>query len=168
MHNTFFASLSARATPPDALFLRPPRNDPHAKSWTYAGMAAESARMAQALVALGVEPGDRVAAQIEKSPEGLMLYLGTLRAGAVFLPRNTSYTAAELDYFIGDAEPKVVVCDPARLTAIAEIARGAAVETLDAAGRGTLSDLAARQTGTISHSLVMEIDSSSAMPCSPG
>jgi malonyl-CoA/methylmalonyl-CoA synthetase len=151
LHNTFFASLRERATSPDAVFLRPPRTSPGAKSWTYADMAAESARMARALAALGVAPGDRVAAQIEKSPEGLMLYLGTLRAGAVFLPLNTAYTAAELDYFIGDAEPKVVVCDPARLSAIAAIARArgvAAVETLDAAGRGSLFDLAAKQSGS--------------------
>jgi malonyl-CoA/methylmalonyl-CoA synthetase len=113
-------------------------------------MAMESGRMAQALVALGVKPGDRVAAQIEKSPEGLMLYLGTLRAGAVFLPLNTAYTAAELDYFIGDAEPKVVVCDPARFEALAAIARArgvAALETLDTAGRGSLFDKAATQSG---------------------
>ncbi|MDR3462271.1 MAG: malonyl-CoA synthase, partial [Beijerinckiaceae bacterium] len=148
MRNTFFDSVQERATSPDAVFLRPPRAASAAKVWTYADMAAESARMARALVALGVAPGDRVAAQIEKSPEGLMLYLGTLRAGAVFLPLNTAYTAAELDYFIGDAEPKVVVCDPAHVTAIAAIARGAAVETLDAAGRGTLFDLAAKQAGT--------------------
>jgi malonyl-CoA/methylmalonyl-CoA synthetase len=99
--------------------------------------------MAGALAALGVVPGDRVAAQIEKSPEGLMLYLGAIRAGAVFLPLNTAYTTAELDYFLRDAEPRVVVCDPARREAIAAIAGDsgvAAVETLGADGRGSLYD----------------------------
>ncbi len=62
----------------------------------------------------GVEPGDRVAVQVEKTVENFLLYLAVLRAGAVYLPLNTAYTLAELDYFIGDAEPKLVVCDPAK------------------------------------------------------
>ena len=70
----------------------------------------------------GVKPGDRVAAQVEKSPTALVLYLATLRAGAVFLPLNTAYTMAELDYFIGDAEPALVVCDPAKREGIAAVA----------------------------------------------
>ena len=80
-------------------------------SLTYAGMEAMTARYASALIKLGVKPGDRVAAQVEKSPEALMLYLGTLRAGAVFLPLNSAYTSAELEYFLADAEPKILVCD---------------------------------------------------------
>ena len=61
---------------------------------------------------LGVKPGDRVAAQVEKSAEALMLYLGSLRAGAVYLPLNTAYTAGEIRYFLGDAEPTLFVCRP--------------------------------------------------------
>jgi malonyl-CoA/methylmalonyl-CoA synthetase len=76
-----------------------------------------------------------------------VLYLATLRAGAVFLPLNTAYTVAELDYFIGDAEPTLVVCDPAKRDGTAAIAEksGAAVETLDANGCGSLVDLASDQ-----------------------
>ena len=102
-----------------------------------------SGRFANALVALGVKPDDRVAVQVEKSPEALLLYLGCIRAGAVFLPLNTAYTTAELDYFIGDAEPSLVVCDPARREAIAGIAAKAKLATLDAAGQGSLADAAA-------------------------
>lgn len=150
LQNYFFATLQANAPRPEALFLAPARTGAGSatKRWTYAGMIEGSARMARALVALGVAPGDRVAAQIEKSPEGLMLYLGTLRAGAIFLPLNTAYTASELDYFIGDAEPRVMVCDPARFAAIEAIARPrgvAAVETLDANGDGSLARLAGQQ-----------------------
>ncbi len=72
------------------------------------------AQIANVLVLSGVEPGDRVAVQVEKTVENLLLYLAVLRAGAVYLPLNTAYTLAELDYFIGDAEPKLVVCDPAK------------------------------------------------------
>ncbi|WP_410217418.1 AMP-binding protein, partial [Paracoccus sp. (in: a-proteobacteria)] len=62
-------------------------------------------RLAGALTALGVSPGDRVAVQIEKSPEAIALYLATLQVGGIFLPLNTAYTGAEIDYFIGDAAP---------------------------------------------------------------
>jgi malonyl-CoA/methylmalonyl-CoA synthetase len=108
---------------------------------SYGDMLARTAQIANVLAARGVKPGDRVAAQVEKSAENLLLYLATLRAGAVYLPLNTAYTLAELDYFIGDAEPALFVCDPAKRDGVAEIAkkRGVgAVETLDAAGCGSL------------------------------
>jgi malonyl-CoA/methylmalonyl-CoA synthetase len=94
-------------------------------------------------VALGVRPGDRVAVQVEKTPEAALLYLATLRAGAVYLPLNPAYTLAELDYFIGDAEPALIVCTPAARHGLLGVARGAGVETLDAAGKGSLADRAA-------------------------
>lgn len=103
-----------------------------------------SGQLANLLAAQGVKPGDRVAAQIEKSPEALALYLACLRAGAVFLPLNTAYTAPEIAYFIGDAEPALVVCDPARAGARdAFMGDGkAALMTLAADGRGSLMDAA--------------------------
>jgi len=114
---------------------------------SYGDMLDRTAQIANALVLAGVEPGDRVAVQVEKSVENFLLYLATLRAGAVYLPLNTAYTLAELDYFIGDAEPKLVVCDPAKRDGLADIAtqRGvASVETLDAKGQGSLIDAAAK------------------------
>ncbi|TIS19786.1 MAG: malonyl-CoA synthase, partial [Mesorhizobium sp.] len=75
---------------------------------SYADMLARSAQLAHALVAAGVLPGDRVAVQVEKTPEALLLYLACLRTGAVFLPLNTAYTLPELDYFFRDAEPRLV------------------------------------------------------------
>jgi malonyl-CoA/methylmalonyl-CoA synthetase len=112
---------------------------------TYGDVFRDSARLAHVLVASGVVPGDRVAVQVEKSAEAILLCLACVRAGAVLLPLNTAYTTAELDYFMGDAEPRLVVCDPARRSAITGIARGAAVETLDAAGQGTMMERAAGQ-----------------------
>lgn len=97
-----------------------------------------SARLAHALLEAGVKPGDRVAVQVEKTPEALLLYLACVRAGAVFLPLNTAYTTTELAYFLSDAEPRVVVCDPARQEATLGIANGAVVLTLDAKGQGSL------------------------------
>jgi len=79
---------------------------------SYGELEAGAARVAGRLVAEGVQPGDRVALQAEKSAEVIMIYLGVLKAGAVFLPLNSAYTASEVDYFLGDAEPKVFVTDP--------------------------------------------------------
>src|SRR5215470_6799454 len=105
---------------------------------SYGDLIARSGQLANVLVGNGVKPGDRVAAQTEKSVTGLVLYLATVRAGAVYLPLNTAYTLNELEYFIGDAEPSLVVCDPSRAEGIAAIAAkvGAKVETLDANGAG--------------------------------
>src|ERR1700748_3080439 len=102
-------------------------------------------RPANVLVARGFKPGDRVAAQTEKSVAGLVLYLAAVRAGAVYLPLNTAYTLNELEYFITDAEPSLVVCDPSKANGIGAIAAkvGAKVETLGADGKGSLTDAAA-------------------------
>ncbi len=105
-----------------------------------------AARTAAALIAAGVAPGDRVAAQVEKSLEAVELYLGTVMAGGVYLPLNTGYTPSELDYFLGDAEPAVFVCDPARRAALEPVARDTAVLTLGAGGAGSLTDAAADTT----------------------
>ena len=119
------------------------------RGYSYADMLDVSARFANALTALGVKPGDRVAVQVEKSIEALMLYLGTVRAGAIFLPLNSAYTPAEIEYFLGDAEPAVFVCDPARETALKPFAdkAGAKLETLGVwrspeISAGSLSDKA--------------------------
>jgi malonyl-CoA/methylmalonyl-CoA synthetase len=90
---------------------------------SYGALEAGAAQVAGRLVELGVAPGDRVGLQAEKSPEGVMVYLGTLKAGAVFLPLNSAYTAAEVDYFKGDAEPKVFITDPVRFVAEAAAAK---------------------------------------------
>jgi malonyl-CoA/methylmalonyl-CoA synthetase len=111
---------------------------------TYGDLVALSGRMANALVELGLRPGDRLAAQIEKSTEAIILYLATVRAGGVFLPLNTAYTAAEMQYFLTDAEPSIFVCDPARLAQLEPVAQtaGARVVTLDADGGGSLAEAA--------------------------
>lgn len=108
---------------------------------TYADVEARSARLANRLGELGVKPGDRVAVQTPKSVDMLMLYLACLRAGAVFLPLNTAYTAGELDYFMRDASPALFVCDPDAPAALAPLAEAAGVprvETMGIGGTGTL------------------------------
>jgi malonyl-CoA/methylmalonyl-CoA synthetase len=79
---------------------------------SYGALEAGAAHVAGRLIAEGVRPGDRVALQAEKSAEAIMVYLGVLKAGAVFLPLNSAYTPAEVDYFLGDAEPKAFITEP--------------------------------------------------------
>ncbi|MFL6808868.1 MAG: malonate--CoA ligase [Bradyrhizobium canariense] len=111
---------------------------------SYGGLIARAGQMANVLVARGVKPGDRVAVQVEKSVANIVLYLATVRAGAVYLPLNTAYTLNELDYFIGDAEPSLVVCDPSKAEGLAPIAAKvkAKIETLGPDGKGSLTDAA--------------------------
>src|SRR5918993_5472200 len=112
---------------------------------SYADLISQSGRLANVLVSRGVKPGDRVAVQVEKSVPALVLYLATVRAGAAYLPLNTAYTLAELEYFIGDAEPSLIVCDPGKRGGIEQLAAkvGAVVETLDPRGQGSLMEAAA-------------------------
>ena len=118
---------------------------------TYGDLADGSAKMANALIALGVVPGDRVAVQVEKSPEMILLYLGCVRAGAVFLPLNTAYTPNEISYFLGDAEPRVFVCEPHKLETLAPVAKEAGVAevvTLGTKRDGTLAEKMAAAPAT--------------------
>ncbi|MEZ5728663.1 MAG: malonyl-CoA synthase [Burkholderiaceae bacterium] len=105
-----------------------------------------SARIANLLASLGMKKGARVAVQVEKSPEALLLYLACLRAGFAFLPLNTAYQAAEIDYFVGNAEPGVIVCSPSNLGWIEPIAKAHRVRnvyTLGALRDGSLLAAAA-------------------------
>jgi malonyl-CoA/methylmalonyl-CoA synthetase len=101
-------------------------------------------RLASVLRAAGASGGERIAVQVEKSPEAVALYLAALQTGAIYLPLNTAYTAAELAHFLGDAEPRLVVADPAGEAALAPLteAAGARLTFLDAAGRGPLAEAA--------------------------
>jgi len=138
--NMLFDRLMSAATPAATAI------ESDGRRYTYADLSSETARLANALTALGVGPGDRVAVQVEKSTTNVFLYLACVRAGAVYLPLNTAYTVAELSYFLGDAEPALVVCDPAARNAVDAVAGRARVETLNAAGVGSIADLAAGQS----------------------
>jgi len=104
---------------------------------TNADLLQLSGKFANALLAFGVKPGDRVAVQVEKSFSALALYLATIRSGAIFLPLNTAYTAAEIEYFLGDAAPALFICDTASKEAYLPIAEATGTElaTLDASGQ---------------------------------
>ncbi len=111
------------------------------KTWTHAAFLAEAARYAHVLIQAGLAPGDRVAVQIEKSPNALALYAACVQAGLVFLPLNTAYTVEELSYFLDNSGARTVICDPTQETALAPVtaAKDICVFTLDATGEGNLA-----------------------------
>ena len=120
---------------------------PGGRRVSYAELESQSARYGALLAEAGLKPGDRVAAQVEKSAEALLLYLGCLRAGSVFLPLNPAYTRGEVAYFLDDARPGLFVCTPERLEEAQELAwacRLPRVHDLGARGEGSLAAAAAQ------------------------
>ncbi|SDN59433.1 malonyl-CoA/methylmalonyl-CoA synthetase [Halomonas shengliensis] len=142
LFETFAARMQARG---DADFV----TTREGRRYSHADALAGSARLAGVLVELGVTPGDRVAVQVDKSPEAILLYLATLRVGAVYLPLNTGYTGDEIRYFLSDAEPALFVCRPAVLDEARTIAGETgcpAVQTLGTAADGSLMEATASAT----------------------
>ena len=118
-HHNLFSALRA-AFPADLSAVAVETDEGLHYSWHDLDRA--TAMMANLLQSLDLPEGSRVAAQVEKSVEALLLYLATLRAGYVFLPLNTAYQSAEIEYFIGNAEPAVVVCSGANFGWVSKIA----------------------------------------------
>ena len=111
--------------------------------YTWQDMKERSARFAGVFAGHALEPGDRVATQVDKSPEALFLYLACLRYGLVFLPLNTAYRRRELEYFFGDAEPALVVGRPEAQTSLKELLPpGTPLYTLDQSAGGSLAEAA--------------------------
>jgi malonyl-CoA/methylmalonyl-CoA synthetase len=124
---------------------------PDGRRVSYSELESQSARYANLLVEAGLAPGERVAAQVEKSPEALYLYLGCLRAGGVFLPLNPAYRHGEVAYFLDDARPRLFVCAPERREEAQELAWAARVplvHDLGERGDGSLAATAAQKPDT--------------------
>ncbi|GAA4392543.1 AMP-binding protein [Tsukamurella soli] len=132
IHRSFAGRVAER---PDATLFELPGG----RVVTYGETAELAQRIAARLVADGVVAGDRVAMQVDKSWEAIALYLAVLQVGGMFLPLNTAYTGHEMEHFLTDAEPRVLVCSPARLGEYAgRASESLVVETLGADGDGTL------------------------------
>jgi malonyl-CoA/methylmalonyl-CoA synthetase len=101
---------------------------------SYRGLQKQSAEIAGVLSNLGIKRGDRVVAQIEKSPLGVALYLACLRKGVIYIPLNTAYTSAELQYFLQDSTAKLLVCDPEKLEALEPLAHQCKIDYVLTAG----------------------------------
>lgn len=138
---------SARAHGPKPLFERP-----GLPGIRYDAALELTNRLAGVLLGLGVGPGERVAMQVAKSPEAICLYLATLQVGAVHLPLNTAYTGAEMDYFVQDATPRVLVVAPEALDAHRHrVGAELSIQTLGAHADGSLLDLAAGTEPVVTH-----------------
>ena len=145
-----FAALRA-AFPPDldqtAVETTAPDGQTLLYSWR--DLDAASARLANLLASLNLPAGSRIAVQVEKSVEAMALYLATLRAGHVFLPLNTAYQSGEIEYFVGNAEPAVVVCTPGNFGWVSKIAFTAGTQhvfTLGDDRNGSLLERAAHHS----------------------
>ena len=143
-HNLYTLMSSSFPEGPDAVALE----QIDGSTVSYRELGRLVSRYANALVSIGVEPGDRITVQVEKSLANVYLYLAALKCGAVFNPLNTAYTPAEVDYFVSDARPHVIVCDPGTAHEIREIAEARDVHhvvTLDVEGAGTLAEISDTQ-----------------------
>ncbi|WP_121067644.1 malonate--CoA ligase [Chachezhania antarctica] len=150
MANPLYDRLIAPHAGKDTPFLHLPGDT----TLTYADFAGRTAQFAHALMDAGLQTGDRVAIQAEKSPDTLALIFACARAGLVFLPLNTGYTASEIAYFIENSGATLFICDPAKAADMAPVAQasGAACETLSPDGSGSLqttADAAMRDFATV-------------------
>jgi malonyl-CoA/methylmalonyl-CoA synthetase len=145
-HHNLFSALRA-AFPADLNAIAVETDEGLHYSWQDLDRA--TAMMANLLKSLDLPKGSRVAVQVEKSVEAMILYLATLRAGYVFLPLNTAYQSAEIEYFIGNAEPAVVVCSSVNFGWVSKIAFKAGTQhvfTLNDDRTGSLLDRASNQS----------------------
>ena len=146
-HNLFAALRAAFPADLDAVAVE----TDNGLFYTWRDLEQGTAKLANLLASLNLPAGARVAVQVEKSVEAAMLYLATLRAGYVFLPLNTAYQSGEMEYFIGNAEPAVVVCSPQNFGWVSKIAFTAGtanVFTLGDDRTGSLLDRAAHCSDT--------------------
>ena len=146
MTNTLYDALIGAHADNPATFLETDDK----RQITFAQFAAKVAQIAHALTAAGVVAGDRVVAQVPKRWEVLALYGACLQSGAVYLPLNTAYTTAELEYFVTDAAPRLLVCNPKDVQALQPLADSCAAKvlTIGADGSGTLNEAASEKPET--------------------
>ena len=111
---------------------------------THAEFLAKAAQYAHQITAYGLVAGDRLAVQIGKSANALAVYAACVQAGVIFLPLNTAYTGAEVEYFIDNSGAKLVLCDgekQADITAICDRLH-ARLDIMNADGSGSFDDAA--------------------------
>lgn len=146
MANPLFDKLFAPHIGLTATFLILPNGD----QISYISFLGQTAQYANVIRDAGLEVGDRLAVQIEKSPEALAVYAACALTGTVFLPLNTAYAPTELSYFLNDSSARLFLCDPknhAALKAIAQTA-GAQILTLGSNGEGSFADAASTKPKT--------------------
>ena len=141
MPNPLYDDLFGRHAERQDVFLHLPDGD----TISYAQFLATTARFAHAIAEAGLSPGDRLAVQIDKSPEALAVYAACAQSGVIFLPLNTAYTAAEVDYFVGNSGARLVLTSESRMAGLQSVAdrHRATLMSLNADGTGSFIDAAA-------------------------
>ncbi|OSZ65896.1 malonyl-CoA synthase [Hydrogenophaga sp. IBVHS2] len=148
-HNLYVALRDAFPADLDATAVETVGGAQSGLRYSWRDLDRATAMVANLIDSLKLPPRSRIAVQVEKSVEALILYLATLRAGHVFLPLNTAYQAGEIEYFVGNAEPAMVVCSPANFGWVSKIAFQAGtrhVFTLGDDRTGSLLDRAAHHS----------------------
>lgn len=146
--NLFLALRAAFPTDLDQVAIETADGPDAPLYYTWRDLEVASAMIANLLESLELPAGSRVAVQVDKSVEALALYLAVLRAGHVYLPLNTAYQAGEIEYFVGNAEPAVVVCTPENFDWVSRIAFASGAQNVFTLGddrRGSLLERAAGQ-----------------------
>ena len=149
MNENLFTTLENSIKDQNRIFIQ----TPDGISYRYCDMLSLSGQYANILDTLGVKKGDRVAVQVEKSPQVLFLYLACLRIGAIYLPLNTDYTSREVHYFLNDARPTIAICKPSSLEAFENIARETGVKsvlTLNNDNTGSFIELSDKEDSSFS------------------
>ena len=146
MANPLFDKLFAPHIGSTATFLILPNGD----QISYNSFLGQTAQYANVIRDSGLEVGDRLAVQIEKSPEALAVYAACALTGTVFLPLNTAYAPAELSYFLSDSSARLFLCDPKNYPALKAITQtaGAQILTLGSNGEGSFADAASTKPKT--------------------
>ncbi len=145
MTNPLYDAVFGRHAGQDTAFL----DLPGRTLLTHAAYLTLAARLAHALSGLGLNPGDRIAVQVDKSADMLAVYAACVQSGLVFLPLNPAYTPTEMDYFIADSGAALLLASPNKAAVLGQVAarHGAQLQTMDHDGTGTLADLAEGQPG---------------------
>lgn len=142
MNHNLYALLRSRfPSDPSGSFL-----DTSKDVFSYADLERESAIYARLFLDAGLEKGDRVLVQVEKSAANVFIYAACLRYGLIYLPLNTAYQKNEIEYFVDNAKPSMIICDPGHQSNMRQLAESHGLDisilTLDAQGHGTISDQA--------------------------
>lgn len=140
-------------TDPQALFL----DGSDGRQLRYCEIHSRSGRILSLLRQCGVRKGERVVAQVDKSIEAVLLYLACLRAGAIYIPLNTGYTAEEIRYFLDDAKPRLLVCTPAKRDSLGAVARDCGVPRTFSLGRQGDGELMEAQAALAASDEIAEI-----------
>ena len=131
---------------------------PNGEKYSFGDIDELSARMATKLVEEGLIVGDRIVAQIDKTPASVALYLAVLRLGGIFIPLNTAYTASEVEYFLSDAKPRLFFCRAENLDSLAQIGSEQGVSKTIVLGNNSSEDFWAESLKAMPR---MEIESRS-------